>query len=132
MPRLPHRAHSSLFTLESHLRRDRHARLAQCELRAYCAERDILVTAYGSVGAKGLRADPVVQRIAAAHKRTPAQISLRHSYQRGACVLARSLTPKRIAENAEIFDFELSSEEVAELDKLDAGERSYWDNSQVP
>ena len=110
-----------------------HAHLAQAEIRDFCAEHGILVQAYGSVGATGLRADPVVQEIAAAHKRTPAQISLRYTYQsHGACVLARTLTPRRVAENAKIFDFELSAAECAELDARDTGQRSYWDNSEVP
>ena len=109
-----------------------HAHLAQREMRAYCASHQILVEAFGSVGATGLRADPVVQEIAAAHKRTPAQVSLRLGLQRGAVVLAKSLTPKRIEENTKLFDFELSSDEVAALDALDAGRRTYWDNSGVP
>uniref|UniRef100_A0A7S0L8G3 NADP-dependent oxidoreductase domain-containing protein n=1 Tax=Coccolithus braarudii TaxID=221442 RepID=A0A7S0L8G3_9EUKA len=109
-----------------------HAYLAQSELRAYCAKEDILLTAYGSVGAEGLRTDPMVQDIAKVHKRTPAQISLRHTLQRGAIVLAKSTTPKRITKNAQIFDFELSPDEVAALDVLDAAARSYWDNSDVP
>ena len=109
-----------------------HALLAQSELRTYCAERGILVAAYGSVGAKGLRADSAVQGIAATRKRTPAQISLRHTLQRGAVALARSTTPKRVTENAQVFDFTLSDEEMAALDALDAGKRSYWDNSEVP
>lgn len=109
-----------------------HAQLSQQELRAYCAARGIAVTAYGSVGAKGLRADAALQAIAQAHKRTPAQISLRHTLQRGAVVLAKSVTPKRVRENAQLFDFELSDEEVATLDALDSGTRSYWDNSDVP
>ena len=81
-----------------------------------------------------MRADPVVQQIASSHKRSPAQISLRHTLQsgRGAVVLAKSLTPKRILDNTKLFDFELSKDECAALDALDAGKRSYWDNSQVP
>ena len=43
-----------------------------------------------------------------------------------------STTPKRIRENAQIFDFELSEDEMWVLDQLDANKRSYWDNSQVP
>ena len=111
-----------------------HAYLAQPEIRAFCADRGILVEAFGSVGAAGLRADPVVQQIASSHKRSPAQISLRHTLQsgRGAVVLAKSLTPKRILDNTKLFDFELSKDECAALDALDAGKRSYWDNSQVP
>ena len=47
-------------------------------------------------------------------------------------MLARSTTPARIEENAKLFDFELSDEEMAALDALERGERTYWDNSQVP
>ena len=109
-----------------------HAQLAQIELRSYCAINGILIEAYGSVGAKGLRADPAVQAIAKAHKRTPAQVSLRYSLQRGGVALTKSVTPKRIVENAQLFDFELSADEVSAMESLDSGTRSYWDNSGVP
>ena len=109
-----------------------HAQLAQIELRSYCAINGILIAAYGAVGAKGLRADPAVQAIAKAHKRTPAQVSLRYSLQRGGVALTKSVTPKRIAENAQLFDFELSTDEVSAMEALDSGTRSYWDNSGVP
>ena len=110
-----------------------HAQFQQAELREYCSAKGILVEAFGAIGAKGLRADPAVQAIAKACKRTPAQVSLRYSLQRGASVvLAKSLTPKRIAENAKLWDFELSEEDMACLDVLGTGSRSYWDNSQVP
>ena len=109
-----------------------HAQLAQIELRSYCAINGILIAAYGAVGAKGLRADPAVQAIAKAHKRTPAQVSLRYSLQRGGVALTKSVTPKRIVENAQLFDFELSADEVSAMEALDSGTRSYWDNSGVP
>jgi 2,5-diketo-D-gluconate reductase A len=112
-----------------------HAQLGQAELRAFCESHGIVVSAYGSVGAKGLRADPVVRKIAQAHKRTPAQVSLRHTLQaRGGStvVLSKSCTPRRIAENAQCFEFQLSEEEVAAMDALDTGTRSYWDNTDVP
>ena len=109
-----------------------HAQLAQIELRSYCAINGILIAAYGAVGAKGLRADPAVQAIAKAHKRTPAQVSLRYSLQRGGVALTKSVTPKRIVENAQLFDFELSVDEVSAMEALDSGTRSYWDNSGVP
>ena len=110
-----------------------HAKFQQAELRAYCSTHGILIESFGSIGAKGLRAEPAVQQIAKACKRTPAQVSLRYSLQRGASVvLAKSLTPKRIAENAKLWDFELSDEDMASLDALGTSSRSYWDNSQVP
>lgn len=112
-----------------------HAHLAQPALREYCASKGIVVEAYGGIGADGLLADPVLCDIAAVHRRTPAQVSLRHSLQRGAVVLAKSLTPSRIAENTRIFDFALTEGEMARLDALDMGRehgRTYWDNSDVP
>lgn len=109
-----------------------HAYLGQKPLRDYCADRGILVGAYGSLGAAGLLEEPSVQALAAAKSRTPAQVSLRHGLQRGAYVLSRSVTPERIKENSKLFDFELTNDEVALLDALDCDERTYWDNSDVP
>lgn len=111
---------------------ERHAYLAQTELREYCARHEILLEAYGSAGAKGLLEDPVVRAIAAAHGRTAAQVSLKYSVQRGIVVLAKSVTEKRIAQNAKLFDFELSEEDLSKLEALDCGQRSYWDNSNAP
>jgi len=111
-----------------------HARFAQKDLVQYCESRGILVTAYGSVGAKGLRADTTVQAIAAKHKRTPAQISLRHTLSRqggSMAVLTKSVTTKRVAENALAFEFELDADDMTAMDALDTGTRSYWDNSEV-
>mmetsp|Transcript_73253 Transcript_73253/g.122302 ORF Transcript_73253/g.122302 Transcript_73253/m.122302 type:complete len:295 (-) Transcript_73253:177-1061(-) len=109
-----------------------HAYLAQHELRKYCAKNDIVVESFGSIGANGLLDDPVMQRIALAHGRSSAQVSLRYSLQRGYAVLARSVTPSHIAANANVFDFQLLQDEMRKLDGLDCGERSYWDNSDVP
>lgn len=109
-----------------------HAHLGQRELRTFCAKERIHVTGYGAVGARGLLDDPTVQRIAAAKGRSAAQISLRHTLQRGCAALARSTTPARIASNLETLDFELTAQEMSELEGLERGERSYWDNSAVP
>ena len=57
----------------------------------------------------GLLSDPAVQRVAEGAGRSAAQVSLRHSLQRGCAVLARSTTPARIDENAKLFDFEIPS-----------------------
>lgn len=109
-----------------------HAHLGQSELRKYCVERDILVQAYGSIGSSDLLADDKVRRVARARGRSAAQITLRHGLDRGCAVLARSTTPSRIAENAQIFDFGLEEDEVRALDALECGGRQYWDNSKVP
>ena len=108
-----------------------HPRFDARATREYCAAKGIAVVAYGIVDDAE---DPTVQRVATTNAKTPAQISLRHTYQaRGAVVLAKSLSPRHIAENARIFDWELSAADLAALNALGSqAERSYWDNSDVP
>ena len=108
-----------------------HPYFQQRELRDYCRGKGIVVEAYGSVGADGLLADPVVSRVAAERRRSPAQVLLRHAVQRGQVALVKSSTPRRIRENARVFDFSLNDEEMRALDALERGERTYWDNSDV-
>ncbi|XP_063231582.1 1,5-anhydro-D-fructose reductase-like [Bacillus rossius redtenbacheri] len=67
--------------------------------------------------------DPVVAEIAHKHKKTPAQILLRHSVQRGIAVIPKSVNPARIKENFQIFDFELDEDDVWELDSIDRWNR---------
>lgn len=67
--------------------------------------------------------DPVIGDIARAHKKTPAQMMLRWGLQHGPSVIPKSTRPSRIAENINVFDFELSSDEVAAIDSLDTGRR---------
>lgn len=110
-----------------------HPYFDQRETRDYCAQRGIVVESYGGINADGLLEDPTVTHISRKSGRSPAQVSLRHTLQaRGAVVLAKSLTPQRIQENTGIFGFQLAPEDMAALDRLERGERSYWDNSDVP
>jgi diketogulonate reductase-like aldo/keto reductase len=67
--------------------------------------------------------DPVIGDIAAAHGKTPAQVMLRWGLQHGRSVIPKSTKPSGIAENIDVFDFELSSEEMAAIDDLDTGRR---------
>ncbi len=67
--------------------------------------------------------DPVIAGIARAHGKTPAQTIIRWHLQIGAVVIPKSVTPARIAENFEVFDFELSDEQMRMLEALDAGRR---------
>jgi diketogulonate reductase-like aldo/keto reductase len=67
--------------------------------------------------------DPVIGEIAAAHGKTPAQVMLRWHFQQGRQVIPKSVTPSRIAENFDIFDFELTAEQLAAIDALDTGVR---------
>lgn len=63
--------------------------------------------------------NPDLTAIAAAHGKSPAQTALRFLVQSGAAVVPKSSRAGRIAENADIFDFELSAEEMARLEKMD-------------
>ncbi|MFC4503687.1 MULTISPECIES: aldo/keto reductase [Streptomyces] len=67
--------------------------------------------------------DQVVTELAAKYGKTPAQVILRWHIGHGLCAIPKSVTPHRIAENIDIFDFSLSSTEVAAIDALDTGVR---------
>ena len=67
--------------------------------------------------------DPTITTIAEAHDRTPAQVMLRWHLQQGRQVIPKSVTPSRIAENLDVFDFDLADDELAAIDALDTGVR---------
>lgn len=68
--------------------------------------------------------DPVIAKIAKNHSKTAAQVALRFLVQRNIAVIPKSVTPQRIRENIELFDFVLTDNEMAELAKLDVGEEA--------
>ncbi|MBV8928256.1 MAG: aldo/keto reductase, partial [Mycobacteriaceae bacterium] len=77
-------------------------------VRAYCADHGIAIEAWSPIARGKVLGDPVVQRIAGATGRTPAQVVLRWHLQRGDIVFPKSVMPERIRENFALFDFELS------------------------
>jgi diketogulonate reductase-like aldo/keto reductase len=98
-----------------------------------CDRRGVVLEAYSPLGTGRHLNDPVVTRIADALGRTPAQVLLRWCVQREIPVIPKSTHRERIEENARIFDFELSDEDLAALDELDhtggtdrARERKWW------
>jgi len=103
------------------------------ELLAYCERHRIRVEAYSPL-TRGRRIDdPTVRAIAAAHGRTPAQVYLRWGLEHGVIEIPKSTQRERILENARIFDFTLSSEEIARLDALRDGRRvTAWDPADMP
>ncbi|KAL3696631.1 hypothetical protein R1sor_010707 [Riccia sorocarpa] len=103
-----------------------HPYLIQKPLREYCQRNEILVQAYSPLGVGNLLADPVVCDIASLRKRTPAQILLRWGVQHNVVVLPKSVKKERIQENAAIFDFVLSDEEMDRLDGLDQSHHFCW------
>ena len=100
-----------------------HPFLAQPELLSFCQKNKIQVEAWSPLMQGQIVNVPVVQELAAKYNKTPAQIALRWNLQHDVVTIPKSVRPSRIAENAQIFDFELSQEDMNLLDTLDAGKR---------
>jgi 2,5-diketo-D-gluconate reductase A len=100
-----------------------HPRLQQAELRSWQADHGILTEAWSPLAQGELLDDETIAAIAERHGKTPAQAILRWHLQLGNVVFPKSVTPERIRENIELFDFELSDAEMAEFERLDRGER---------
>ncbi len=100
-----------------------HPRLQQAELRAWHGEYAIATEAWSPLAQGALLSEPTIATIAAHHERTPAQTILRWHLQLGNVVIPKSVTPERIRENIEVFDFELSEDEMAAIARLETGER---------
>jgi 2,5-diketo-D-gluconate reductase A len=92
------------------------------EVRAYGTEHGIATEAWSPIAQGVVLDDPVVERIAAATGKTPAQVVLRWHVERGDIIFPKSVTPQRVKENFEIFDFELSEADVDALSALHKGE----------
>ena len=91
-------------------------------VRAYGAEHSIATEAWSPIAQGNVLGDPVVQRIAEAAGKTPAQVVLRWHIQRGDIVFPKSVTPQRVRENFALFDFELTDTDIDALTALDKGE----------
>jgi 2,5-diketo-D-gluconate reductase A len=101
-----------------------HPRFAQDELRAIHAEHGIVTEAWSPLGqGKGLLDDPTIAAVASRHGRSPAQVVLRWHVQLGNVVIPKSVHAERIRENLDVFDFELTDEELRSLSGLGTGER---------
>lgn len=117
-----------------------HLYFQQRELLAKNAELGILSQAWSPIGGitfyrdgaqSSTLEDPTIIDIAAAHEKTPAQVMLRWHVQEGRQVIPKSVTPARIAENIDVFDFELSDSEIAAIDALDTGVRGGPDPEDI-
>jgi 2,5-diketo-D-gluconate reductase A len=102
-----------------------HPRLQQRELRAFHAQHGIVTEDWSPLASGGdLLEDPIITGIAQRLSRTPAQVVLRWHVQLGHVVIPKSVTPSRIAENFQIFDFELEPGDLAAIEGMDRGERT--------
>lgn len=101
-----------------------HPYLAQNELKEFCSKYNIFVEAWSPLDQGGeVLQDEVIQRIATSHSKTPAQVVLRWHLQNNTIVIPKSTTPSRIEENYNVFDFELTSTELDEINKLNRNRR---------
>ena len=99
-----------------------HPLLAQRQVRAFCAAHGIAVEAWSPL-MQGHLDIPLLTRIAERHGKTPAQVVLRWDIQSGIVTIPKSVHADRIRQNADIFDFALSPEDMQAIDALDAGRR---------
>ena len=109
-----------------------HPYFQQRAVQAYGAEHGVLTQAWSPIGGitfyregehTSTLEDPTIVGIAEAHSKSPAQVMLRWHVQQGRSAIPKSVRPERIAENFDVFDFELSDAELAAIDGLDTGVR---------
>ncbi|HEX5984613.1 MAG TPA: aldo/keto reductase [Solirubrobacterales bacterium] len=106
-----------------------HPRLQQPDLRAWHADHQIATEAWSPLAQGDLLRDGTIETVAAHHHRSPAQVILRWHLQIGNVVIPKSSNPERIRQNFEVFDFELSEDDMAAIERLDADERTGGDPS---
>jgi diketogulonate reductase-like aldo/keto reductase len=109
-----------------------HPYFQQRDVQDFGAEHNILTQAWSPIGGitfyregehSSTLEDPVIGEIAETHGKTPAQVMLRWGLQHGRSVIPKSTKPGRIAENIDVFDFELSADQMDAVDGLDTGRR---------
>ncbi|MEW9698192.1 aldo/keto reductase [Paenibacillus sp. SI8] len=99
-----------------------HPQLQQKELLQFTREHNIQLEAWSPL-MQGRLDHPVLGQLAAKHGKSPAQIVLRWDIQNGVVTIPKSVTEQRIRDNANVFDFELSAEDIAQIDTLNENKR---------
>ncbi|XP_026334476.1 aldo-keto reductase family 1 member C15-like isoform X2 [Ursus arctos] len=113
-----------------------HPYLNQSKLLEFCKSKDIVLVAYSALGSQknpawverdspSLLEEPVLNAIAKKHNRSPGQVALRFQLQRGVVVLVKSFNQKRIKENFEVFNFELTPEDMKAIEGLNRNFRYF-------
>ena len=119
-----------------------HPYFTQPDVQAADAEHGILTQAWSPIGGitfypgwgeerRNVMEDPAIGAIAGTQGKSPAQVMLRWHLQQGRSAIPKSTNPARIAENFDVFDFELSTDELAAIDALDSGNRNGPDPDQA-
>ncbi|MDC3424434.1 aldo/keto reductase [Aquibacillus sp. 3ASR75-11] len=100
-----------------------HPHLAQKELHAYCKKEEIQLEAWSPLKQGQLLDEPVIKEIANQYGKSPAQVIIRWDLQNEVVTIPKSIKEHRIVENASVFDFELTKEDMARIDRLNKDER---------
>ncbi|KAG7481385.1 hypothetical protein MATL_G00066190 [Megalops atlanticus] len=110
-----------------------HPYLIQAQLLSHCRDRGVMMTAYSPLGSPDrpwaapgepqLLDDPRVFSIASRYGKTPAQVIIRWQVQRGVICIPKSVTPSRIQQNIQVFDFNLSNEDMKQIESFNRNER---------
>ena len=98
--------------------------LTQDDVRGFCAEHQIAIEAWSPLARSNALGDPTIDEIARRYGKTPAQVILRWHIERGDIVFPKSVSPVRIRENLDIFDFELTGEDVEAISALNRNQRT--------
>ncbi|MDO7906813.1 aldo/keto reductase [Paenibacillus sp. JX-17] len=101
-----------------------HPQLTQEELRTFCREQEIQLEAWSPLGGGGLLDNEALRAIGAEYGKSAAQVILRWDLQHGIVTIPKSVHEQRIIENADIYDFELSSDDMARIDALNENKRT--------
>ncbi len=101
-----------------------HPWLPQTQLRDIDARLGVKTEAWSPLGSGRLIDDPVITEVAAKHGKSPAQVMVRWSIQLGNIVLPKSVTPERIEQNIDVFDFQLDDADMAAIATLESGRRT--------
>jgi diketogulonate reductase-like aldo/keto reductase len=110
-----------------------HVFLQQPDLIKYCHDNSIAIEAYSPLAhAKAGADEPILQEIADKHGKTFAQVMLRWLIEKDLIILPKSVTPARVQENIDIFDFELDESDMQKLAGLDRDLRTCWDPTHIP
>ena len=98
--------------------------LTQDDVRGFCAEHQIAIEAWSPLARSRALDDPTIDDIARRYGKTPSQVILRWHIERGDIVFPKSVSPARIRENIDIFDFELAGEDVEAISALNRNQRT--------
>lgn len=101
-----------------------HPQLFQKDLLQYCKDNHIQLEAWGPLARGNYLDDPVLNELGKKYNKTPAQIILRWDYQHGVVTIPKSIKKHRQEENAAIFDFELTAEEMEQINRLNVNKRT--------